>query len=397
MDLSDATAGLSLSDSDVTMFITGLSRMRTTGKATTEYLNYFSERGVDVYQALSEALQENGQNVDKSGIAELISKGAISGDTASEAILQYIKREYGGLSSELASTYDAMVANLGDATTSLNAVMGNAYNEIDKSRIQREMDFYDSEAGAALEEAYGIIGASQAYAESYKNEILNAARTWILTGEESDLFTENMTYQDTNVRDWLTSQHEEFENLMLAAEDGSETAGIHMEGIINSADALAQTMFDSSDFAKAQAETEQDLIEATQNLTASFNSFAAAYGTQQALTKGLAAVTDYRASWAIPKISDDEKNAIIHAPTSEIPRNVSGYAYGLNRVPYDDFPAILHEDERILTASEARSYESSRAIQVTVTGNEFVVRDETDIDAIAEKIATELSIASALS
>ncbi|MBR7178358.1 MAG: phage tail protein, partial [Oscillospiraceae bacterium] len=49
MTLSDASAGLNLNSSDVNMFISGLSRMRTTGKTTQEYLNYFSERGVDVY------------------------------------------------------------------------------------------------------------------------------------------------------------------------------------------------------------------------------------------------------------------------------------------------------------------------------------------------------------
>ena len=44
--LSDATAGLGLNSSDVEMFIKGFSRMRTTGKVTQEYLNYFSERNV---------------------------------------------------------------------------------------------------------------------------------------------------------------------------------------------------------------------------------------------------------------------------------------------------------------------------------------------------------------
>lgn len=44
--LSDATAGLGLNESDVNVMIQGLSRMRTTGKATMEYLNFFGERGV---------------------------------------------------------------------------------------------------------------------------------------------------------------------------------------------------------------------------------------------------------------------------------------------------------------------------------------------------------------
>ena len=31
----------------------------------------------------------------------------------------------------------------------------------------------------------------------------------------------------------------------------------------------------------------------------------------------------------------------------------SGYAYGLDYVPYDNFPALLHQGERVQTAAEA--------------------------------------------
>lgn len=55
-DLSDATAGLDLTSSDVSLWVSGLNRMRITDKATLEYLNYFSERGLNVYEALSQAL-----------------------------------------------------------------------------------------------------------------------------------------------------------------------------------------------------------------------------------------------------------------------------------------------------------------------------------------------------
>ncbi|NCB31890.1 MAG: hypothetical protein EOM66_10850, partial [Clostridia bacterium] len=61
MTLSDTAAGLGISTQDSGMFITGLNRMRTTNKATQEYLNYFMERGVDVYEALAQGL-----SVDKS-------------------------------------------------------------------------------------------------------------------------------------------------------------------------------------------------------------------------------------------------------------------------------------------------------------------------------------------
>ncbi len=96
--LSDASAGLNLNSSDVNMFIAGLSRMRTTGKTTQEYLNYFSERGVDVYQALSDST-----GADKSSISGMITHGEISGDHAAESILTYIDNTYGGLSEKLAN------------------------------------------------------------------------------------------------------------------------------------------------------------------------------------------------------------------------------------------------------------------------------------------------------
>ena len=114
--LSDATAGLNLDSSGVSMFIAGLSRMRTTNKVTQEYLNYFSERGLDVYDALA-----RGTGADKSQIAGMVTDGDIGGTEAAQYILDYIQEEFGGLSEKLASTYDAMVDNLGDAEANLNA------------------------------------------------------------------------------------------------------------------------------------------------------------------------------------------------------------------------------------------------------------------------------------
>ena len=121
--LSDASAGLNLGSSDVKMFISGLSRMRTSGKATTEYLNYFSERGVDVYQALA-----NSTGKDKSKIPEMVTKGKISGADAAEAILTYINETYGGLSDKLATSYDALTDNLSDVQADIDSAMGEGYN-----------------------------------------------------------------------------------------------------------------------------------------------------------------------------------------------------------------------------------------------------------------------------
>lgn len=85
-----------------------------------------------------------------------------------------------------------------------------------------------------------------------------------------------------------------------------------------------------------------------------------------------------------------------------------GFATGLDRVPYDDFPARLHEGEMVLTKEQAARYRegessSSRNVSnrssestqrggnVTITGNTFVIREESDIDKLAARLAYHLA------
>ena len=67
---------------------------------------------------------------------------------------------------------------------------------------------------------------------------------------------------------------------------------------------------------------------------------------------------------------------------------------GLDYVPYDEFPALLHQGERVKTAAEARMEDrGGGSISVTVTGNQFHVREDSDVDAVAEALAEKLQAA----
>lgn len=50
-------------------------------------------------------------------------------------------------------------------------------------------------------------------------------------------------------------------------------------------------------------------------------------------------------------------------------KTVGRYADGLERVPYDDFPAYLHKDESVLTAEEADIWRGLRGVGAPVAGN----------------------------
>lgn len=350
--LSDATAGLNLDSSGVSMFINGLARMRTTDKATQEYLNYFSERGLDVYEALSRST-----GADKSEIAGMVSKGDISGTDAAQAILDYIQEEFGGLSETLASTYDAMVDNLGDAEANLNAMMGEGYNEARKAGIQAQSDWLESDEMA---EAYKAIGAWKAELENAKEQYIREAVDEAMSSEE---------YKSAE-----------------ATGNAAEMGRIIMQAKIN-----GMNEYNANEGKDEVLAQELALIEGVRNDTALNDGYwDAGYTLGQEFSKGRAAgMSDGNPITAIFTSGPD------YDPDYDPAREFLGYAYGLDRVPYDEYPALLHEGERVLTASEARAQDQGGAapnISITVSGNTFGAgMDETAVaQALADQIMLQL-------
>lgn len=63
---------------------------------------------------------------------------------------------------------------------------------------------------------------------------------------------------------------------------------------------------------------------------------------------------------------------------------------GLDSVPYDGYSARLHKNEKILTAQEAKAYDEGQGGTgggVVITGNNFTVREDADIQRIAYELA----------
>lgn len=351
--LSDATAGLNLESGDVSMFIAGLSRMRTTDKATQEYLNYFSERGLDVYEALSRST-----GADKSQISEMVTDGEIGGTEAAQAILDYIQEEFGGLSEKLASTYDAMVDNLGDAEANLNARMGEGYNEARKAGIEAQQEWLDSEE---LGDAYEAIGAWKAELENAKEQYVRDAVNEAMSSEE---------YQ--------TAQ---------AEGDAAEMGRIIMQAKIQGMNEYNAN--EGKDEVLAQEIALIDGVREDASLNDSY--WNAGYTLGQEFSKGRAAgmsdgetVLD-AANDAGEKTESFMGQSVVGTIASWL--GIGKNAWGLDRVPYDNYLTYLHEGERVLTASQAREMDRGGIppINITVSGNTFGAG--LDEAAVAEAIA----------
>lgn len=344
--LSDASAGLNLNSSDVNMFISGLSRMRTTGKTTQEYLNYFSERGVDVYQALA-----NSTGADKSSIAEMVTDGKISGEDAAEAILTYINDTYGGLSEKLATTYDAMVDNLADFQADMDSAMGEGYNEGRKAGIQAQMDWMSGESGEAVEEANRAIGAWKAELENQKEQYVRDAMDAMMASDE---------YQTAK-----------------AEGDAAEMGKLIMQAKVQ-----GMNEYNASEGAQLALESEKALVTSIRNDTVlNQNYWDAGYEKGQEFSKGMAAAR-----------RDNYWSGYGSTTGPNPQRNPYRYAVGIDYVPYDNFPALLHQGERVQTAVEARSERPGMSgIQISMYGT--TIREDADIDRVAEALLRKVELA----
>lgn len=379
-ELSDATAGLSLNSSDVDMFVSGLNRMQTLGKANREYLNYFDERGLDTSAALSSYL-----GVDKKAVAGMVTKGDISGETAVEAIRAYIREEYGGLSEDLAGSYNAMVSNLGDTMDNINAALGTAYSEKSKEGIGADMETYGGSLGRAMENMNTLIGEGKGIAENLDRQYSREAMSALLLGQDTTVYGEKQA-------DTLRGLHEQYTGLVAqyqtATEEDKAIIAAQIEALKGEAESMAETAFHASGAMQGIQDVELELIAAIRENTDALGraGWGNDYALSHALSIGGAGVRFARAEGTVSTTSTSP-DAVRRGQGFRGP----GAAYGLDRVPYDNFPALLHEGERVLTASEARAQDGGGgAAQVVITGNEFIVRSDADIPAIAAALADEI-------
>ncbi len=396
--VGDAGAALGLSTGDIGTVATYLGRMQSSDKASLEYLNPLNERGLSVFQWLADDL-----GVSIAEVYEKISKSELSGNYVSDVILSQFEKLYSGMMEVQSKSTEGLDSTLQGLKENVDAAGGDAYNEARKDSKEADIAAYSGALGDKLAELSAVTGQVQAYGENLKEQFQREALEAVLTGT---LDKENTVFSEEDAEK-LEALSQEFSEAEEAYKDGSLEAGKKMTDLREEAEALATAAYESSEWAQAVHDAELDQINATRELTTAMEAATNAWRENNAFSKGGADGNALLKFFGIGRTQEEQqaRTAGMEAQGDAMLVDIGGasgfasgrrttakgYAVGLDYVPYDEFPALLHQGERVKTAAEARMEDrSGGAVSVTITGNEFNVRGESDVDDIAEKIVRKL-------
>lgn len=390
--VGDTGAALGMSTSDMGYVAQMLGSMKNSGKATLEYLKPLMDRGIPVWDYLSNSMGKT-----KEEVIAMVSKGLIPGEKAATILADAMGEANEGAMGLQAKTYNGLQSTLEDAQNEIDNAMGEGYNSMRKAGMENEIDWATGEYGIEMQEAYRQLGEAKGALENLQNQMINEAMQSVMSGEITDNFA------DSNQLDRLKELAQEYKiaqaEIDAAIESGDDTAlqeaKLARGNALAEAQAIGYNEYNASEGAQAEKESVLALAENIKNDSALDKKYwDAGYKLGQQLSEGLkSAVRNTDVSGLVQTQSDGSyyMNGTHYSANGIALRK----AYGMSYVPYDDFPARLHEGERVLTASENRSYNGG-VPGVTISENNFVIREEADVDKVASALAAKISMAQEL-
>ena len=209
--------------------------------------------------------------------------------------------------------------------------------------------------------------------------------------------------------DRLTQEYQHWKD---EEEKGNEEAGAHLGKVMAEAQILAQNEYNQTEGAQLQYEIQKQLAEDVGTMLAENQDYwRLGWECMNEFNKGIAArgvdkekfstaeenkkVVEESAKSSIDVYEEEHgKNGISAMARAYYRENLQSHATGLFRVPYNNYPALLHEGETVLTGAESRSLKTGP--NVNITGNQFIIREEADIDKIAAAFVSKFQQAMAL-
>ena len=371
--LGDAGSAVGVDAQGMATMAQAMSRMQSSDKASLEYLNMFQERGIDVIGMLGEALGKN-----QGQIYDMISDGDISGTQAVSIIEEGLGR-FAGAMDEMSKTFEGRSSTLSDTMDEIYNAGGASYNQSRSEAMAQEIEAYGGALGDAMKEAYEAIGAGKAAMENLGEAYTRDALSAVLEGAP-------LTQEwDASTAKQLESLSEEYQAAMADYKAGNDEAGVKIDEYVVAAEGLAKEQFEASELYKADLDAQAESLTALRENTAAVNAAAGVYALGQQRTIGMGAMSFV--GWG--SNTDSSGKPIMPKATTG-----SGKAFGLDRVPYDNYLTYLHEGERVMTAREAREQDVAKSRgtirDIIISGNNFGAG--VSAEEIAQRLADQIEM-----
>ena len=331
-------------------------KMNAKQKVSLEELNMMTEAGVPILAELAK-----GYNTTTEAIYDMISKGKVGIEDINKAMESMTTGDgaYAGMTEKMSNTFEGLKSTLSSLQSDVDAAMGEGYNKVRSEGVKKQIEFLQGESGDMMREYYELIGGFKADMENTRDEIL---RETIKSTMESPEF------QSADVNEKRKMMYE--------------------------AQVKAEIEYKKTDGYQLLEQSEVEIVEMLGTALADDWEL---YGRnmQIAFNKGRMSV-----KWGVGNempntgsIEDNPTKGKIGSLAIWDDIFGTGNAFGLTRVPYDNYPALLHEGERVLTKSQAQNYGNSPNININLNG--VTVREESDIDKIASLLVTKIKEAKA--
>ncbi len=394
---------------DIISLTSQLAEMKATDKVSIEALDYLTKYGIDIFKELA----------DKKGISEeavktQISNGDIKGSEISDSTIQILQdtqyntspaaAELTNMDTDFSSyDFDELSIINQNQNNNLKEAMARGYENERAIGLQRHAEWMSSETGQKLVQVYEAKGRLIAKQE-------NAAE------ESSDLMWEAIINGPTEEQNYANPSLEGMHNLYVEGSDES------LYSIAAAQQTAAYSDYMQSEGAQSFFNAQIAAVNMIQNIAANDDSFLGGWtavgaeagrsygsgfnsGVNQTINffSGLGSTLGIlpegmEATFGTPQFANDEKKVGVGimggGGFGKGGGGVRGYAFGLERVPYDNYPALLHQGEKVLTAQQVRQQKNIPS--VTVTGNQFVIREEADITKVAKAFVAEMQKAYAI-
>lgn len=392
-DLDETATALNWSDSTATSISAVMEQIQESGTASSKMLKTLEKNGIQAHDILAKAFKIKKGDIDKD-------LGKMDASSVVNALYNGMGSKFAGSMKSFQSSYDGLLKKANSLESAMNTAMGEGHNEAAKQGLQDEINTLGGKTGSALKEAYNSLGKFKANLENTQKQLMDNALTSVVTGKVTGTFDDTSPENDAKIRGRLKQIADDYQKQKALADKGNMEAEKKQAEDVEEAKVIAANAYKGSK--GYQLELQEDLslagkIRDDTSLSKLYYDTGLKMGEE--FSKGLASTVNA----AIKQAADPAWSAehtfgggsIRALDPNARPIPGSERAIGLNRVPFNNYPAILHEDERVLTGVEARSQKSSGGVSVQITGP-VTVRKESDIDEIASALFSKLQKARAV-